>query len=36
MDYSKEGQLLHRIIGRTLNGIPEGQEPDIILKKVSK
>ena len=36
MDYSKEGQLLHRIIGRTLNGIPEGQEPDIILKKVSE
>ena len=36
LDYSKEGQLTHRIIGRTLNGVPEGQEPDIILEKVSE
>jgi hypothetical protein len=36
MDYSKDGQLTHRIIGRTLNGVPEGEEPDIILKKVSE
>ncbi|MAH95642.1 MAG: hypothetical protein CMI66_05635 [Pedosphaera sp.] len=36
MDYSKDGQLTHRIIGRTLNGVPEGEEPDIILEKVSE
>lgn len=35
-DYSEKGKLIHRIIGRTLNGVPEEQEPDIILQKVSE
>jgi len=34
-DYSEEGVLVHRILERTLNGVPQPQEADIILKKVS-
>lgn len=34
-DYSEEGILVHRILERTLNGVPQPQEADIILKKVS-
>ena len=35
-DYSQEGVFVHRILERTLNGVPQPQMQDIILKKVSE
>ena len=35
IDLSKTGVFRHKIMNRTLNGIPQPEEPEIVLKKVN-
>jgi hypothetical protein len=35
-DYSEKGVLVHQVLERTLNGVPQEKSTDVILKKVSR